>query len=288
MMTRSMEVLYQPSPYFQNPTCILGREGNGSWTQQENKKFENALALVDLRTAEGWEKVAAMTGRSVRDVMSRYRILEIDVGKIEAGEFPFTGYRPSSFTLDWEADRTGQPYCVGAKRPACGRMADQERKKGVPWTEEEHKLFLMGLKKYGKGDWRNISRNFVFTRTPTQVASHAQKYFIRLNSGGKDKRRASIHDITTVNLAENDPSSPSQTSGLTTQSNSAKASGRPDQLPVAAELDRVNEAASIFTPSGHGDRLMQLPYSPYGVKFETQDSFRGTLQDSMVWLPSYV
>lgn len=61
----------------------------------------------------------------------------------------------------------------------------------------------MGLKKYGKGDWRNISRNFVGTRTPTQVASHAQKYFIRQLSCGKDKRRASIHDITTVNLQEN-------------------------------------------------------------------------------------
>lgn len=60
----------------------------------------------------------------------------------------------------------------------------------------------MGLKKYGKGDWRNISRNFVITRTPTQVASHAQKYFIRQHSGGKDKRRASIHDITTVNLED--------------------------------------------------------------------------------------
>lgn len=55
----------------------------------------------------------------------------------------------------------------------------------------------MGLAKYGKGDWRSISRNFVITRTPTQVASHAQKYFIRLNSQSrKDKRRASIHDIT--------------------------------------------------------------------------------------------
>lgn len=31
------------------------------------------------------------------------------------------------------------------------------------------------------------------------MASHAQKYFIRLNSQNKkDKRRASIHDITTV------------------------------------------------------------------------------------------
>lgn len=56
----------------------------------------------------------------------------------------------------------------------------------------------MGLVKYGKGDWRNISRNFVVTKTPTQVASHAQKYFIRqkLGGGGKDKRRPSIHDIT--------------------------------------------------------------------------------------------
>lgn len=73
-----------------------------------------------------------------------------------------------------------------------------ERRKGVPWTEEEHRLFLLGLAKFGKGDWRSISRNFVVSRTPTQVASHAQKYFIRLNSMNKkdNKRRSSIHDIT--------------------------------------------------------------------------------------------
>ncbi|KAE9448785.1 hypothetical protein C3L33_19316, partial [Rhododendron williamsianum] len=54
----------------------------------------------------------------------------------------------------------------------------QERKKGVPWTEEEHRTFLFGLEKLGKGDWRGNSRNFVTTRTQTQVASHAQKYFL--------------------------------------------------------------------------------------------------------------
>lgn len=62
-----------------------------------------------------------------------------------------------------------------------------------------NRLFLLGLDKYGKGDWRSISRNFVVSRTPTQVASHAQKYFIRLNSINKDRRRSSIHDITSVN-----------------------------------------------------------------------------------------
>ncbi|XP_030452477.1 transcription factor KUA1-like [Syzygium oleosum] len=72
----------------------------------------------------------------------------------------------------------------------------QERKKGVPWTEEEHRTFLMGLEKLGKGDWRGISKKFVSTRTPTQVASHAQKYFLRKNSLHKrSKRRPSLFDV---------------------------------------------------------------------------------------------
>merc|ERR1719399_1848568 len=90
----------------------------------------------------------------------------------------------------------GRGRVAGAAKP------ETERRKGIPWTEEEHRLFLLGLDKFGKGDWRSISRNFVYTRTPTQVASHAQKYFIRLNSmNKKDKRRSSIHDITSVGAA---------------------------------------------------------------------------------------
>ncbi|XAR50118.1 hypothetical protein NMG60_11004358 [Bertholletia excelsa] len=77
----------------------------------------------------------------------------------------------------------------------------RERKRGVPWTEEEHKLFLLGLQKVGKGDWRGISRNFVKTRTPTQVASHAQKYFLRRSNLNRRRRRSSLFDITTDSVA---------------------------------------------------------------------------------------
>ncbi|XP_071714414.1 transcription factor DIVARICATA-like [Rutidosis leptorrhynchoides] len=190
------------------------------WTPIENKLFENALAKFDKDTPDRWQKVAEMVlGKTVTDVIRQYKELEDDVSSIEAGFYPKYGFNCSTspFTLEWGNnnkfdDLATSPYSALGKRSsttaavsvlAAGRPLEQERKKGVPWTEEEHKLFLLGLKKYGKGDWRNISRNFVVTRTPTQVASHAQKYFIRQISGGKHKRRASIHDITTNHVNEN-------------------------------------------------------------------------------------
>ncbi|KAF7816356.1 transcription factor DIVARICATA-like [Senna tora] len=167
-----METLY-PSDFTSNPKCYVQETKNSEWSREENKKFESALAIYDKDTPDRWLKVASMIpGKSVYDVIKQYKELEEDVCEIEAGRVPIPGYIHTY-------------HDAYRKRPPSVKSYDQERKKV----------------KYGKGDWRNISRNFVMTKTPTQVASHAQKYFIRQKLGGegKDKRRPSIHDITIVN-----------------------------------------------------------------------------------------
>ncbi|XP_065624611.1 transcription factor KUA1-like [Quercus suber] len=71
---------------------------------------------------------------------------------------------------------------------------DAERKKGRRWTEQEHRLFLTGLKELRKVDWIGISRRFVKTRSPSQVASHAQKYYLRQTA--IDKKKTSVFDLS--------------------------------------------------------------------------------------------
>ncbi|XP_058768445.1 transcription factor MYB1R1-like [Vicia villosa] len=76
-----------------------------------------------------------------------------------------------------------------------GRSFDGENQQIVKnWTMNEHKAFLEGLKTFGKGKWKDISSNYVKTKNATQVASHAQKFFLRLKGIRKTKRK-SIFDM---------------------------------------------------------------------------------------------
>ncbi|WCJ21999.1 Duplicated homeodomain-like superfamily protein [Euphorbia peplus] len=191
------------------------------WSKEEDTAFENAIAthLIDEDSIEQWEQIASLVpNKTIEEVKKHYQLLVQDVNAIEAGNVPLPTYAreettsSSSHGFSGSDKRSNSGFgngFLGLGHSSSGHggkggggggsRSDQERRKGIPWTEEEHRLFLLGLDKFGKGDWRSISRNFVISRTPTQVASHAQKYFIRLNSMNRDRRRSSIHDITSLN-----------------------------------------------------------------------------------------
>ena len=57
------------------------------------------------------------------------------------------------------------------------------------WKPDEHERFMEGLRVLGKSNWTAIANNYVRTKSPQQVTSHAVKYF---------KVRHSCHGICFV------------------------------------------------------------------------------------------
>ncbi|KAF8397928.1 hypothetical protein HHK36_016854 [Tetracentron sinense] len=171
------------------------------WSRLQDKLFKRALVIFPDDSPDRWQKVAGQVpGKSPLEVKEHHMIFFKDVLEIDSGRVELPCYADNSFT---PSRASTNQISFGLK----SKQIETERKKGIPWTEEEHRLFLFGLQRFGKGDWRSISRNAVVSRTPTQVASHAQKYFLRMNSEKKEKKRSSIHDITTAeNTSTSQPS----------------------------------------------------------------------------------
>ncbi|KAK4715926.1 hypothetical protein R3W88_014264 [Solanum pinnatisectum] len=90
-----------------------------------------------------------------------------------------------------------------------GILVDEREKSGDDsynkgkWSEEEHNSFLIGLDKFGKGNWNRIAKQFVPSRSSAQVASHAQNFFGRHN-----KNRAALHGASSQSSISSNLSSP--------------------------------------------------------------------------------
>ncbi|KAG2243202.1 hypothetical protein Bca52824_094955 [Brassica carinata] len=172
--------------------------GGSSWSRDADIAFEKALAIYTDETENRWEKIAGvLPGKTLEQVIKHYEILLRDVMMIESGCVSLPEYDDSSEGTHARDTNISECGIINRKceyMQECKPKLKQKRRKGIAWTPDEHRQFLIGLEKYGKGDWRSISRNLVRTRTPTQVASHAQKYFARLKSTNKNKMRQSIHD----------------------------------------------------------------------------------------------
>ncbi|KAJ0841728.1 putative transcription factor MYB-HB-like family [Helianthus annuus] len=187
------------------------------WTSRDHWLFLNAVANGPQRmidTIGEWQELAnGIPGKTADEVKAYYKAVEHDLLEIEAGRVKLPNYP------DDDDDDIGGESVVEAGTGQ-SKSGEKERKKATPWSVEEHKRFLQGLEIYGKGDWRSISRMMVVTRTATQVASHAQKYFLRQASLKEDynkeenrkrmkRKRSSIHDITTADASMVVPVQPS-------------------------------------------------------------------------------
>ncbi|XP_071706701.1 protein RADIALIS-like 3 [Rutidosis leptorrhynchoides] len=75
-------------------TSLYSSSSTSSWTPQQNKLFERALAVYDRDTPDRWQKIArAVGGKSAEEVKRHYEVLIEDLRHIESGNVPFPNYR---------------------------------------------------------------------------------------------------------------------------------------------------------------------------------------------------
>lgn len=125
-----------------------------TWSKEEDKAFENAIALHwtqnDDSQEDAWLKIASLVPtKTVDELKHHYEVLKEDLDAIEAGRIPVPDYSrdegsSSAATATTPRDRhSKRSICdstgEGAKGGGGGSRSEQERRRGTPWTEEEHR-----------------------------------------------------------------------------------------------------------------------------------------------------
>ena len=134
-----------------------------TWSREEEKSFENAIAIHCVGeeiTEEQWSKMAStVPTKTLEQVKKHYQILLEDVKAIENGQVPLPRYHRTGDEAA-EASPANRDYHASGgsgspeKKPnhgvsgtngggRSGSRHEQERRKGIPWTEEEHRCLLL-------------------------------------------------------------------------------------------------------------------------------------------------
>lgn len=114
------------------------------------------------------------------------------------------------------------------------------------WSLSHCRQFLYGLRAYGRGNWKIISRHYVPSKTPVQISSHAQKYFQRLQNPTK-KQRYSIND---VGLYEAEPRVQNNASGQE-RLTFARGAYNPNHYGSGGQPTAMNNLPKVRLPLPH-------------------------------------
>lgn len=115
------------------------------WTRLEDKLFEQALVRFSEDLPDRWERIAdELPGKSAEEVLEHYETLVHDVLEIDSGRVELPSYAEDSSVSGGGGWDTLSQISFGSKlsnnnKHGGGGGGDPERKKGTPWTEQEHK-----------------------------------------------------------------------------------------------------------------------------------------------------
>lgn len=111
------------------------------WNWEQEKAFENALVTHPEDCSDRWEKIAAdVPGKTLEDIKQHYDLLVEDINAIESGRVPVPCY-PSSSDGDHANEGSSGKKGGHSHGDSSGKASrsDQERRKGIAWTEDEHR-----------------------------------------------------------------------------------------------------------------------------------------------------
>ncbi|RZB41919.1 tRNase Z TRZ1 isoform X1 [Glycine soja] len=122
-------------------------DSSSEWSREQDKAFKNALATHPEDDSDRWEKIAAdVPGKTIEEIKQHYELLVEDINQIESGCVPLPSYNSSSegstsHASDEGAGKKGSGpghYSGESNHGTKASRSDQERRKGIAWTEDEH------------------------------------------------------------------------------------------------------------------------------------------------------
>eukprot|EP00977_Amphora_coffeiformis_P017444 scaffold5684_cov169-Amphora_coffeaeformis.AAC.19 len=181
------------------------------------------------------------------------------------------------------------------------------------WTEEEHEVFLEGLKLHGK-QWKTIA-TMIGTRTVVQVRTHAQKYFQKMERKNRDvssasssqggKKAGKRKSLPSAMPSRKKPKSPKKTTLSRSASLSMSALNAPPMLPnpltsATSSMSISSENLSTDSPVGVIDMeptvfnmglnaafkdeqlLMEVPFSEDPLEWLLDGDIQSQLPESSI------